>query len=210
MTVVRSGFSVRGYAETIARLIDKSEAAALDVPSESGQGCRMHEFRKWLGDWMSAYDWPASDLARHSGIPEQTVGSMMNDDRALLDRMPRRSTIAGLARAFVRSEREVLVVIGRSMGIPIEPITIELTEACDEDLTGDLLRRLRERQECVGTAAAPIAQLRSECYPIGEAAKPHFDRPMQRERDRQDADAEHGDNAGTEKAGEGSQGRPEP
>lgn len=107
----------------------------------------MHEFRRFIEERMDARGWNKSDLARQSGLSTQHISDLVLDDRDMLDRMPRRSTIAALAKAFQVPEAMVLQHAAIAYGVPIEgQLTIAADDIPDEELLRVLGARLQEQR----------------------------------------------------------------
>lgn len=117
----------------------------------------MHAYRRFVQEQMDEHRWRAADLARHSGVSKQVISTLLNDDREVLSRPPRKSTIKGFARAFggADMEQRLWLRVAASMGLPLgdEVLVADPGRLSNHDLVRELQSRLR-----------PERHLRSAAY----------------------------------------------
>lgn len=107
----------------------------------------MHALRRYLQDGLDARGWQPAEFARRSGLTRQRVSQMLNDDREQLPQVPKRETLAAIARAFMVSESTVTAVAFEAMGYDLAAVRSEtdLSTASDDQLVRALADRLGVR-----------------------------------------------------------------
>lgn len=117
----------------------------------------MNALRALITEQMDGRGWKPAQLARASGLSPQLIHTLLTDDREVIDAMPKRETLAGLARAFGLGEAVLLRAAAQAWGVPVDG-TVEAGAGglSNADLIAELEQRLdakRPRRETVLRAA---------------------------------------------------------
>lgn len=119
----------------------------------------MHAYAAFLRDQMDERGWSQSELARRAGLTRQTINAQLKaKGQGALVQRPDQETIDGLARAFAISPDVLLAKVAEAMGLPsqvdVNVRAVDLDEATDVELLGELARRLRIAADDPATAQA--------------------------------------------------------
>ena len=166
----------------------------------------MHEYRRFVQEQMDLRRMRPADVERAGGPSRQVLSKLLNDNRDSLDRRPDNATVTALAKAFRIDVEHVLASVARAMGLPTSVTIAGLEAASNEELLGEIRRRMestheqdadpdhthdRERESAddgpVASSGEKTGGVGLDQMDFDLAAHP--DMPLERDR----FDAEHGD-----------------
>jgi transcriptional regulator with XRE-family HTH domain len=103
-----------------------------------------HALREFIRTQMDERQIDQATFTRTSGLTRSHVSKLLRDDRDRLPQLPRRETLAGIAKAFSVSPQVVLAVAVEALGLGYEAADFvnELSQATNEELARELERRL--------------------------------------------------------------------
>lgn len=118
----------------------------------------MHAFRAYVERRMEERQWQPRDLVQRSGLTRQLVFQLLHDEREIMASMPKAATMEGIARAFGVPLSAVVLHAARATGVPVDVVEVEVASPSalsDDDLVGEIRRRLARGLDLVPTRACP-------------------------------------------------------
>ncbi len=121
----------------------------------------MHAFRSLIQARMDERGYKPADVVRLSGLPKQTLHSILTDSRDTIKEMPSRRTVQVLAEALHMPADELLIAAAAAYGVPVSaPVMVPtVTDVSDSELARELMRRAVSRE--TGTKVVPPLELSS-------------------------------------------------
>lgn len=127
----------------------------------------MHELGRYLQSEIDRRGWTIAELARRASISRQTLYSLINDNRDLMDQTPQRKTVNAIADALGVNPIEILTASAKALGVPVEtqPLSDNLDHLSDQQILLELATRLSRSKgqgnESTSTSTAKPLRLRA-------------------------------------------------
>ncbi|MGP9031522.1 helix-turn-helix domain-containing protein [Glutamicibacter mysorens] len=134
----------------------------------------MHELGRYLQSEIDRRGWTIAELARRASISRQTLYSLINDNRDLMDQTPQRKTVNAIADALGVDPVEILTASAKALGVPVEaqPLSDNLDHLSDQQILLELATRLSRSKgqdnESMSTDAISLPRKR-DVAPEGDA-----------------------------------------
>lgn len=118
----------------------------------------MHELGRYLQSEIDRRGWTIAELARRASISRQTLYSLINDNRDLMDQTPQRKTVNAIADALGVNPIEILTASAKALGVPVEtqPLSDNLDHLSDQQILLELATRL-SRSKGQGNESTPTS-----------------------------------------------------